>query len=340
MKIIPQKWRARCYSQLSASRAEARLNTIDSKALDANDTATEALTNRTGATILLNHTATTTSAESNGAGHGNRLPKKGATRATAKSAASVPNETECWKRQPQKRRQVGSCNAGAFYGRGFKRIWKRIRQIKVTIFFTLVIGLFACTAVHAQSAPEEFWARYKEFLENNDYASGWKLLESQSSNNSDANIYLSKGQQLLLGLGTTQDYCKATLAFEEAKRLGAYYAIAYLNYIYHGAWLQIAAEEGNPDALYELAESKWRALPTGNLMSSFSKARALQDVYRLYKRADLAGSPRALVMLTIVKGQLLEERAQIPQVDADFKRVICEIRGVTRPLNAPTSVPK
>jgi TPR repeat protein len=201
------------------------------------------------------------------------------------------------------------------------RITQTVKRAIVALVFVL-----ACSASQAGDVVSDFWAQYKELAERGDYVSAWKLLE-RGHGKSDANIQLTKGSQLLMGWGVERDNCRAALEFEEAKRQGSLFALGFLQYIYNGAWLQIAAEEGNPDALYALAEASWGAYQVGNAMTPFSKLFALQAIFRLYKRAEIAGHPRAFAHLLTLSFRIKQENGEPPIVEGDFKRVICDVRS-------------
>jgi len=189
----------------------------------------------------------------------------------------------------------------------------------------LLLLILTISSARADDEMAKFWEKYNEIAEKEDHVAAWNLLE-RGHGKRDANIHLSKGYRLLLGWGVERNKCRAALEFEEAERQGSLFAFTYLHYIYNGAWQQIAAEEGNPDALFQLAEAAWAAYQVGNPVTPFSKLLALEHVYRLYKRAELAGHPKASAQVVTIDSHIRKEKGHPPVVEPDFKRVICDVR--------------
>lgn len=195
-------------------------------------------------------------------------------------------------------------------------------------FFTLLLSIILLSAKSVQSADDSEQRtveRIQSFLRSEEYTQAWAELEKIGETR-NAWIYWQRGYMKFFGLHGNADKCGAVLDLEQAYRLGAKYAIELLNYIYNGDWVAVAAEEGQREALYELAESYHKSIKTGNLVSSISRVRALQDIFILYSRAKRQKAGRAYNLPDIVKLEILELGGEPPSIVRGFREIICPIR--------------
>ena len=195
----------------------------------------------------------------------------------------------------------------------------------IVISFLVVINIVLFNNVNASTKENISWDRFNKLSKEKKYNEAFNYLD-KFKNAHDSNVFLNKGFLLFGGYVDREDKCDAVYEFEQARKLGAIYALTYLSYIYNGAYIAIAAEEGQPEALLELAKNYWASYKIGNAMTPFSKEQALKDVYRLFKRAELQRAIDARFYLGNVRAELKTIGAKLPVVSPDFKKVICDIR--------------
>ncbi|MCP4074424.1 MAG: hypothetical protein GY742_22285 [Hyphomicrobiales bacterium] len=86
--------------------------------------------------------------------------------------------------------------------------------------------------------------------------------------------------------------CSAVRDLEQAHLSGSKWVRPFLEYLYNGAWMPIAAEEGVREAQLLLARSlHMDLLSKTNPMAAFDKKRAYEKIYKFYNAAVKAKNP-------------------------------------------------
>ncbi len=198
------------------------------------------------------------------------------------------------------------------------------------VVFFILIGMIATPSFAQQldvAPPKGFWKNFYKSFENKSYDAAWQQLNSADFESPD--LHFHRGVMLFSGFGTPADRCKAVAEFEIAREGNHPIAYTFLQHLYNGAYTAIAAEEGQPRALWELAEQKWNSYQLGNIAKTFSNLEALKEIYIYVKKAEEHGASyyeMSTVTSLIVAGLIRQEGGTPPEVSIEFKEVICPPR--------------
>lgn len=222
---------------------------------------------------------------------------------------------------------------------GDDRILGRFVQSLFAVF--LVVGAFVFQS-HATLAKEFDWPKFYDLWEQEKWDEAWEVVEG-TDGTKDITIFSIRG--ILLGSGklsTGRDRCDAALQFEQAIEHGAAWVYAYLDTLYAGDWMTLAAMEGSRSALFHLSLRVYYNGKDGKGLYAFDKGkegktsvthnnlRALKDSAPFLYLAAQLGYERAQKRIELLSRwhpeiyNLEHEDAEIPW--GEYKRVFCPVR--------------
>jgi hypothetical protein len=200
---------------------------------------------------------------------------------------------------------------------------------KVTEVFRFVFFAFIATVgiSNIALAQANLIDEINALIEIEKYDEAYEIV-SDTSLDEDTAAHMIRGTLLGFGLlSSGQDICKAVLNFEKVplSHISLRWA---LDYLYGGEWARIAANEGNPQALYIVGErlKKTQAL----LIFLYDKQLATKNAYSYFYNASLLGHLGAKERLTEIEAANPKIDFSKLQTQMQFKDSLCPIREIAR----------
>ncbi len=200
-----------------------------------------------------------------------------------------------------------------------------IKQIRIA-FFALPIFIGLSNIAFAQ---QDWLAEVNALLDVEKYDEAYEIISNPNiKENSDA--YIIKGTLLGFGLLTTgTDICAAVINFEKVP-MSEYSLRWTLDYLYNGEWARIAANEGNPQALFIVGERFLKMSKRSTLIFSYDKQAAIKSAYRFFYNSAELGNKKAMIKLTELEAEFTDIDFSKYQTTMQFKPSLCPVREVAR----------
>ncbi len=204
--------------------------------------------------------------------------------------------------------------------------WRNLSKFILFVIFAFV-GL-----INISFAQEDWREKVNSLLEAEKYDEAYAIV-SDTALDEDTAAHMIRGTLLGFGLlSSGQDICAAVLNFEKIplSHISLRWA---LDYLYGGEWARIAANEGNPQALYIVGK---KLLEMGIIeersivLFSLDKQLAIKNAYSFFYNAALLGHKKAKEKLAELEAAYLEIDFTKYQTKMLFRESLCPVRKVVR----------
>ncbi len=221
----------------------------------------------------------------------------------------------------------------------FSYTTKVIFKFSIYQYLLLIALISSNVNVYANENWSNYRAEFNELFKNKKYDEALKILEKVSDEQGQKSHSI---KSLFYGAGVLssgQDICRAIFNLEEVaeltdygiSRLGSY--TTTLNYLYGGDWASIAALEGQPMALFIVAERIMNNLDkTSNPIYFSDTIKIYQDAYVYYYNSARLGFGQAKQLQSslenIFETYLPDFDYKKLQTEINFKQILCPVRDV------------
>ncbi len=203
---------------------------------------------------------------------------------------------------------------------------KAITTFLRTVLLALIILIGPGSSAFSQTV---LIAEINALLDTEQYDEAYELA-SDPALDDISEINMIRGT--LLGfdlLSSGRDICKAVVNFEKIPL--SYISLRWaLDYLYGGEWARIAANEGNPQALYLVGERLFNLRTDTQTIIFFTPDRALaiKNAYTYFYNSAELGHLAARERLVELETSYSEIDFSIFQTKIQFKQSLCPIREV------------